>query len=162
MWSEARTAEQIRSAMGQLLRGDERGLVGLWNFDAGTADDLSPNGYHGKLMGDAHCVEEPLPSALQPPALLMGNARNLDGEALILAEVFLHDQRGQIARATTDAEGAYQLVVFGAGPFDVAARLEDQYGTWLRDIHLKPGERRRLDLELSPVPSVIGAVGKDT
>jgi hypothetical protein len=37
VWSVARSGEQIRAALAQPLRGDEAGLVGLWNFDAVVA-----------------------------------------------------------------------------------------------------------------------------
>ena len=35
VWSVARSEAQVRAAMGQRLSGNEVGLVGLWNFDAG-------------------------------------------------------------------------------------------------------------------------------
>ena len=53
VWSSARTAEQIGDAMNQRLKGDEDGLVALWNFDDGTAWDASPNGHDGTLVGNA-------------------------------------------------------------------------------------------------------------
>jgi len=63
LWNIARTHEQIQATMNITLTGEEDGLVGYWNFDDGTAKDLSPNGNHGNLLGDAHIVVAPLPVA---------------------------------------------------------------------------------------------------
>ena len=47
--------------MNHALFGDEKGLVGYWNFNNLTEDgripDLSGNGNHGILMYDAHLAE---------------------------------------------------------------------------------------------------------
>jgi len=56
IWNIARTQEEIQDAMNRTLTSDEinsGNVAGYWNFDDGTADDLSPNGNHGTLMGDA-------------------------------------------------------------------------------------------------------------
>ena len=61
IWNVARTHEQIQAAMNTILMGQEDGLAGYWNFDDGTANDLSPNGNDGVLQGDAQIVEAFLP-----------------------------------------------------------------------------------------------------
>ena len=61
IWSVARTQEQIQSSMNTTLTGQESGLVGYWNFDDGTAKDLSPGGNEGVLYGNAQIVEAPPP-----------------------------------------------------------------------------------------------------
>jgi len=53
IWDYARTQEEIQTAMNITLQGNESGLVGYWNFDDGTANDLTINGNNGTLMGDA-------------------------------------------------------------------------------------------------------------
>ena len=63
VWSGARSGEQIRAGMGPRLSGGEEGLVGLWNFDAGDALDLSPHKHTGQLRGGARCVAAPFPGA---------------------------------------------------------------------------------------------------
>ena len=64
IWKVARTQEEIQATMHTTLTGQEEGLVGYWNFDDGTANDLSPNGSDGILYGDAQIVETPFsPSA---------------------------------------------------------------------------------------------------
>jgi len=66
IWNIARTSEQIQATMNTTLTGQEEGLVGYWNFDDDTANDLSPNGNDSILYGDAQIAEAsfyPLSSA---------------------------------------------------------------------------------------------------
>ncbi|OGG52259.1 MAG: hypothetical protein A3F84_04135 [Candidatus Handelsmanbacteria bacterium RIFCSPLOWO2_12_FULL_64_10] len=83
VWSTARTEAQIRATMYQRLTGQEPGLVGLWNFDAGDARDLSPSGHHGRLMGDATCVVADLPNAVRTPARLSGRVLDAQGKTRV-------------------------------------------------------------------------------
>jgi len=53
VWNHRRTSGQIREFMFKRLTGKEKGLAHLWNFDDGTARDVSPSAQHGKLMGNA-------------------------------------------------------------------------------------------------------------
>ena len=65
IFNYARTREEIQSTMNTTLQGDEFGLVGYWNFDGSGANDSSPHGNHGALMGDAEIV--PLYGTWPPP-----------------------------------------------------------------------------------------------
>jgi len=56
IWNRALDAAEIRAAMDAPLEGNEAGLVGYWNFDDGTANDLTAAGNHGVLHGDAAIV----------------------------------------------------------------------------------------------------------
>ena len=67
IWNVARTQEEIQATMARPLTGDESGLVGYWQFDvledlgvgsdgADDVRDLSGNGNHGDLVGDAQLV----------------------------------------------------------------------------------------------------------
>ena len=56
VWDHRRTEAQIRENMRRQLTGKEEGLVGLWNFDDGTADDSSPNHFRGRFIGNARVV----------------------------------------------------------------------------------------------------------
>jgi PKD repeat protein len=53
IWSVARSQWQIRRAMTGAPTRDEYGLVGCWDFNDGTANDLTDNGNNGMLKGDA-------------------------------------------------------------------------------------------------------------
>jgi hypothetical protein len=53
VWSYRRTPAQIQQDMFKQLAGNEPGLVHLWNFDDGTANDAAPLAANGKLQGNA-------------------------------------------------------------------------------------------------------------
>lgn len=57
IWNVARTAEDIQADMDSPLTEGKEGLAGYWNFDDGTANDLSSHGNHGILHGDATILE---------------------------------------------------------------------------------------------------------
>jgi len=62
IWNIARSQEQIQAAINTPLTGKEEGLVGYWNFDDGTAKDLSGHSNDGILSGDARIVESSRPA----------------------------------------------------------------------------------------------------
>ncbi len=64
IWNVARTPEEIQAAMNSPLTGKEEGLVAYWNFDDGTAKDLSGHDNDGFLNEDAQVVESPFPVSL--------------------------------------------------------------------------------------------------
>jgi hypothetical protein len=66
IWSVARSQEEIQAAMNKPLTGEEQGLVAYWNFDDGTAKDLSGHGNDGSLHGNARIVESPRPASDAP------------------------------------------------------------------------------------------------
>ena len=66
IWNVARSQKEIQAAMNSTLTGKEQGLVAYWNFDDGTAKDLSPYGNEGILNGGAQVVESPRPASLAP------------------------------------------------------------------------------------------------
>jgi hypothetical protein len=59
VWNVARSPEEIQAAMNKPLTGKEKGLVAYWNFDDGTAKDLSGHANHGRLEGNARTMEVP-------------------------------------------------------------------------------------------------------
>ncbi len=69
IFNYARTPEEIQATMNTTLTGDEAGLVGYWNFDDGTAEDLSPNRNDGTLYGGAEIVESDLKHLSLPMAI---------------------------------------------------------------------------------------------
>mgnify|MGYP001046101047 CR=1 FL=1 len=66
IWNVARSPEEIGASMDSPLTGKEEGLVAYWNFDDGTATDLSGHGNDGILNGDARIIESPRPAASAP------------------------------------------------------------------------------------------------
>jgi hypothetical protein len=59
IWNVARSQEEIRAVMSTSLTGKEEDLIAYWNFDDGTAKDLSAQGNDGLLQRDAQIVESP-------------------------------------------------------------------------------------------------------
>ena len=57
IWNVARAEAEIQATMNSALSGKEKGLVGYWNFDDGTAKDLTVNGNDGEFKGDAKTIE---------------------------------------------------------------------------------------------------------
>ncbi|MCF8364868.1 MAG: choice-of-anchor D domain-containing protein [Bacteroidales bacterium] len=53
LWNYARTQSEISATMNKALAGNESGLKGYWNFNDGTATDLTINGYNGNLLNGA-------------------------------------------------------------------------------------------------------------
>jgi proline iminopeptidase len=47
LWNVARSQAEIQATMNTVLTGKEKGLVAYWNFDDGTARDLSGHGLDG-------------------------------------------------------------------------------------------------------------------
>lgn len=66
IWKVARSQEQIQATMNTKLTGKEQGLVAYWNFDDGTAKDLSGHGNDGLLCEDAEIVESSRPTVPIP------------------------------------------------------------------------------------------------
>ena len=56
LWNIVRTEAEIQATMNASLQENELGLAGYWNFDDGTANDLSTNRNHGALHGNAAIV----------------------------------------------------------------------------------------------------------
>ena len=56
VWTKARSAQEIYATMFCKLTGTETNLAGYWNFDNGTANDLTSHGHHGTFAGGAQAV----------------------------------------------------------------------------------------------------------
>jgi len=161
VWSVARSGAEIRAGMERRLRGDEEGLVGLWNFDAGDVRDQSPNGYTGRLRGSARCVEAPFPDAdvVSRPAVITGRLLDEFGVPLIDAFVYLKKDGTEVARAVSDLHGRYRLAAMNAGTYALDVELENASFQWAwrqesakiegpatQQVRLRAGEILHLDL----------------
>jgi hypothetical protein len=90
VWGGERTEDQIRDDMLKQLKGNEEGLVSLWNFETvtnGAVKDAGPGGFDGTLAGQASIVEGRLPvtavtvAGARAPQLTRTNmVLSLDGE----------------------------------------------------------------------------------
>ena len=147
VWKVARTKGQIRSTMHKRLTGREPNLVGLWNFDAGDARDLSASNHHGQMVGAARCVAEELPkdSILRKPVAISGTVIDPDVGLLPNVLVKLLHQGSLVKQTETDATGKYQLVIFPAhADFDLVVTYGEK-GCYLRGLKLLSGEEIEQD-----------------
>ena len=159
VWGVARTGAQIRDAMFRPLRGDEAGLIGLWNFDAGDARDSAPNGHHGQLFGDARTVERPFfaPDEVVAPAAINGAVYDSEGLPLRGARVHAR-QRGETGQAVgTNAAGQYRLAVYARDSLDVHAEWQGMRLDPGR-VRVAAGEERRLDWRVLPRAAISGRI----
>ncbi|NQT62700.1 MAG: LamG domain-containing protein [Candidatus Marinimicrobia bacterium] len=62
VWDYGLSEDEIKSRMFNPLTGNEVGLLAYWNFEGGSAVDVSQHGHDGQLIGDATTIEEALPS----------------------------------------------------------------------------------------------------
>jgi len=152
VWRVARTEEQIRQTMFQRLSGREEGLAGLWNFDDGKADDATPAGHHGKLVGQAHTVadELPTPEQLQRPAVIYGQLlnwrQNPEGWDVSMTFVRLQQAGHLVSISSLLGDVGYFFALFDPeGPVEIQAF--DWWGhCWQTNVTLLAGDRVRFDL----------------
>ena len=161
IWKVARTQQQIRENMFKRLNGNEKNLVGLWNFDDGDARDSSKSGFDGMLMEDAHYVEEkiPTPGELNIPAVISGQIIDVEGNSLKDAMIRLEQNGKEIIRAYTESPGRYQFFLYprSVESYDISATHCDK-GTWKMGIRLHPGEHRVIHLILKEAVSIEGTL----
>ena len=96
--------------MNTTLSGKEQGLVGYWNFDDGTAKDLTVNGNDGTFKGDAKVVDSdlilgvPIPDPNLRAALEKALGKN-EGDAITDAELVTLTKLDALESSITDLTG---------------------------------------------------------
>ena len=159
VWNVRRSEEQIRENMFRNLTGREAGLVGLWNFNDGTARDVSPAAHHGTLLGQATTVLASRPGRVEQRGLTFINGRiaNQAGTGLTNVTIRAEVNGEEIARATSRGGGFYQLVLDTTAPtVDLQAIGPGDLGDWQR-VELNPTNRwQSLDWMLKPALHVAG------
>ncbi|HKX63627.1 MAG TPA: LamG-like jellyroll fold domain-containing protein, partial [Verrucomicrobiae bacterium] len=152
VWSQARTAEQIRTNMRRQLSGGEPGLAALWNFaDASQlGHDASTGRHHGQPFGTTRIEREEIEllSRTAGHALLFGTVTNAQGEPVRDANVFFARGNLDLARTRATSHGAYRLAVPTSDtPGDLWASFGQAMGVQ-RGLVLRPQERREIDVGL--------------
>lgn len=162
VWKVARTREQIQSTLFQELRGTEKDLVTLCNFQNGKARDGSTNGLDGILKGGARVVKSglPLASTLKRPLILSGRVTDVKGQGLPNTEVWLEQGGKSLQSARTAGDGRYRLQVpLASAPVECRLRaLHDQWDLWRDAEPLSGGADRVIDLQLQPTITLGGSV----
>ncbi len=130
VWNTERSESEIRDALFRTMTGEEPGLVGLWNFDDGTARDRGPAGRDGRLAGNAAVTTAtgPQPEDAASLSLVAGTVRRTAGGISIANALVFVTTNGSVLRTgRADADGAVLLVVRGAsGPVRVWAVSDGQ------------------------------------
>ncbi len=111
VWNVRRTEEQIRENIFRNLTGRETGLVGLWNFNDGTARDASPAGQNGTFVGQATTFVASRPGFEERGLpVINGRVTNQAGAGLANVTIRAEVNGEEIARATSRGGGLYQLL----------------------------------------------------
>ena len=151
LWSVARSVDEICAHMGRAARGDEPGLAGLWNFDAGDARDGSAHGRSGTLCDGARCVPAPYPGA-EPrlrPALVRGEIRDGSGAPVGDALVRLSSRAGPMVEASSRPSGDFSVAVLDTGVYTVEV-FSESARVPRREVSVAPGADLVLDLRPPP------------
>jgi len=159
IWKGARTEAQIRENMFRNLTGKEQGLVGLWNFDDGTAKDASPSALNGILVGQARCVEASLPSptALVPWSRLMMQVTDAGGAPIQNVNIRAEVNGSEVGQATSDVAGSCPLTVWtAASSVDLLATGPNDLGGWQFAVPITPYAERTNAWKLGPAIHLAG------
>lgn len=162
LWAGERTEAQIRDHMFSSLTGGETGLLALWNFNdpQNPGRDASPNGRHGKLVGQGKVVEtqRSTKAELLKPSILFGSVRQENGDPVADATVMVEESGVVVSQVTTDASGRYTVTLIPrAVAYDLTAS-HGNLGTWLLGLSLSPGGRQELDLTIKHAVSLTATV----
>lgn len=159
VWKISRTEAQIQETMFQQLTGNEPDLVGLWNFEDGTARDSSPRGQHGTLVGQARIAEVPLQQGLAAWSRIAGQASDLAGRPLENVVVRVKAGGNEIGRATTRRNGEYLMTVrTRAASVQVEASGPGDTVALPTTLTLQAHTDQRADLILKPLLQLAGQV----
>lgn len=160
-WNLARSEDQIRGDMFRRLNGNEPGLLGLWNFDDGTARDSSTANRHGRLVGQAKVVEASLPSSIERRfwAGFKVNAVDRLGTPLDGVTVRAEVNGQEIPTTSASAYGRHWLTIQTNVPaVDLWASAPGGLGGWKLGVPLTPFAEQTLDWRLAPQVDIAGRV----
>ncbi|MBI2925265.1 MAG: response regulator [Verrucomicrobia bacterium] len=161
VWGRQRTGDEIGRDMFRLLRGDEAGLVGLWDFADDTPRDRSPHQHHGQLKGNATILSRLMPvrEELEQPATLVLTAVDEGGNPLPGAQFDVLQSGQTVASVTVDeVKDNRQLVLFpNQRPYEIRAR-RSEIGATQRDLELRPGEIKEVRMVLKRSGAISGTV----
>ena len=142
VWDRVLSLEEIRENQFRRLSGKEPGLVAYWNFDDGTAADLSPSGRHGALEGNASCIAGEIPksvSEIAQPSVLSGRVTDTFGNPLSGAIVEVYCGSEISMQTKTDVQGRYKLQFINAcQSIDLWCGWKS-LGEWKSNITILPG-----------------------
>lgn len=133
IWSRALSAEEIQAAMNAPLSANEDGLTAYWNFDDGTAVDVSGSGFDGTLGGDAAIVDSDIGAPgkliIEVAQLIQGNqVLCLDGDGDTVVVPSIDDLSGsELTIQYWFKGGSIQSAVRQQGAGFIVAGWSDQH-----------------------------------
>lgn len=88
IWNRALSGNEIRRNMNRAVTDPQPGLIAYYRFEGldaqGSVPDLSGNGHHGRLIGDAHLKTI---GVLMPPVSLVDSTRATSSDSSTVAAV---------------------------------------------------------------------------
>lgn len=102
IWADCRGENTIREYMYSTLDGDEPALMAYWNFDDGSAQDLTANSADGTLMHGASIVDIELPGLCEPHGDINGDREISLADILIYVQYLLGMDTGGVVLECTD------------------------------------------------------------
>lgn len=161
IWNKARTQSEIQETLFKQLTGKEAGLVGLWNFNDGTARDASTNGFHGQLLGNARILEADYPAFRNGrafPTVLSGVVTDPLNNPVDGAMILIENPGISTNVIRSDPRGEFGLTLFENGDrFRISASQGD-HGFHPTDFELVRGREHALSLKLVYAVSLSGRV----
>jgi len=117
IWKVARSAQDISANMFCRLTGTEPNLAGYWNFDNGTANDLTGHGHNGTFEGTAQAVPIVGSDAIHAggcgvQTYFVRDLGTLGGNSSLLSAI---NSSGAAAGNASNAQGNYHAVVLSNG-----------------------------------------------
>ena len=165
VWNVVRTEAQIREDLFKNLTGTEPGLVGLWNFDDGTASDSTTNLHHGRFIGKTAVVATQRPKGETdgwvPPVVFFGKLKDEKSGALRGASVRLLHLGELLAETTTTSDGSFwRTLRLDQRTVDIQA-TSGELGAWMLGASIVPGQNKELNLDLAKAVTSVKVIGFD-
>ena len=126
VWNRALSGAEIASSYQSSLTGSEEGLLGYWNFNDGTATDLSPNNNDGTLNGDAAIVDSPFRGGAGTVYVQTSKAK-LNNQTLCVDGVDGHAVIGEL----TDLSGSELTIQYWFKGSSLQSAVRQQAGGWI-------------------------------
>jgi signal transduction histidine kinase/DNA-binding response OmpR family regulator len=159
VWNHARTTEQIRAGMFLRLTGQEPGLAGLWNFDDGTANDVTPHAHHGKLVGQAAtaAVELPAPESFPVPMIIDGQIVAREAGELPPTVVQLLSGGQLLQSLIPSPRGGFTIIVYPTNDTAELVAISPASASAPQRLVLQPGTRQSVGLDLGSPTAATGS-----
>ena len=146
IWNKALSPEEVKNSFKHSYSGQESGLIGLWNFDDGTASDITGNGFDGTLNGDAKIVDA-TGGRIQPGQFQLLNV--ISGEDYVLTTFIDLDGDGKQDANEPYAESKPFNVEGEMGNLDIELLDPVQVVSQPTSLNLEKGQQMKISIAVS-------------